>query len=54
MNFKSNRICTRCHKRPAFGTDGLGYITWRNRPICIECLEALKRSGEYETNRTRK
>ena len=53
MNFKSNRICTRCHKNKAFGTDGLGYLCdRRDRPICKECYEELVRLGIIKSNQT--
>lgn len=46
MNFKSNRICTRCHKNKAFDMDGLGYLCdCIGRPICKECYEELMRLG---------
>ena len=51
MNFKSNRICTRCHKNKAFSTDGLGYLCdRRGRPICISCYRELLEKGIIKSN----
>lgn len=45
MIVKSNKICTRCHKNKALGTDEIGYLRYKGRPICTLCYLELLEKG---------